>query len=286
MSDKKNEVPLIKGIINEIKILLKAVIVGIRTSPKSYFKSIITKVFVSREARKRAKNIIIIFSFINFIMFIVIILLLFFYRDSIFSLLSETFRYKLRETLSFNLDRPIQVRAPIVQPVTIPFKQVIRLRVPFKGKIAVPINHTFEVAFDEPLEIHLDHIFPIKEKIHIETVFPLNTKTKVTVLGVSLNIPVKADVPVNLDVPIQHDFHFNEIISFMPKKPIRVPIGRIFEIPIDTILDLKVPLDLKVEIPLNLEFETAATLLEEIPIDLKIDILFHPIKGIKIIQLK
>ena len=105
------------------------------------------------------------------------------HRALIGQLAKDGYSFNTSAVVMVKLDAPVSVNAPVKQNFKVPFKEVVHVKAPVKTQIPVHINKIFSIQTDNPIQITIDHKFPLNEIIRIDTVFPVNSEIDATVFG-------------------------------------------------------------------------------------------------------
>ena len=241
-------------------------------------KSCVEKLEKEKNSRIfRCLLIIALFVFIIFISFLIYFFVK--YVPVVQSLYEQRYIYK--KTITASVDSSFPVLASVDQEFHVPIKQNFPYSAPIKTVIKVPVNQTFNVTFDKPLNIPIDQVFRVNEKINLKTEFPFETKVTIKILGVNTEVPVKGVIPLNMMIPVKHDFHIKDNMAVQLQEPIAVPINSIFDVPVDFILKGYVPIDETISVPIKDKFNADVILKDRIPVTLEFSSFFGNKKTIK-----
>ena len=217
------------------------------------------------------------FVFIVFVAFLIYFFVK--YGPIVLSLYEQRYIYKRIITVS--VDSSIPVSTSIDHTFHIPIKNEFDYAVPVKTVVKVPVNQKFNVTFDKPLNIPIDHVFRVDEKLNIKTEFPFETKVTIKILGVNTDVPVKGVIPLNLVIPLKHDFHIKDTLAVKPQESLPFPINSVFDVPLDFMLHGKIPIEGTISVPIKDKFNADVILKERLPITLEFSSFFDQKKMVK-----
>ena len=186
-----------------------------------------------------------------------------------------------KRIITASVDSSIPVSASVDQVIRIPLKKNVHYSVPFKSVIKLPVNQKFQVAFDKPLNIPIDHVFHVDETIRFKTEVPFETKVTINIFGINKDVPVKGIIPLNMAIPLKHDFHIKDTIAVKPQEPITFPVNSTFEVPVDVLLKGEVPVDEMISVPIKDRINADVMLKDKIPVTLEFSSFFGKKKVIK-----
>jgi len=240
---------------------------------------------IEKLERQKKKNsrvfkyilIIILSVFLSFVAFLVYFFVK--YGPIVLSLYEQRYIYK--KVITASVDSSFPVSATIDQVSQISIKKDFQYSVPVKTVVRVPINQTFNVTLDKPLNIPIDHVFHVDEKIDVKTQFPFETKVAIKILGVNTDVPVKGVIPLNMVIPVKHDFHIKDILTVKPQETMALPINSILDVPIDFTLKGNVPVDGTIPAVLKDKFNAEVMLKDRIPVTLEFGSFFTNKKFIR-----
>lgn len=229
------------------------------------------------EKDKKKSNRIFRYFFItaSFIFIIFIIFLLYFfvkYGPVVLSLYEQRYIYK--RIITASVDSSLPVTASVDHTFQIPIKNNFDYAVPVKTVVSLPVNQKFNITFDKPLNIPIDHVFHVDEKLNVKTEFPFETKVTVKILGVNTDVPVKGVIPLNLVIPLKHDFHIKDTLAIKPQEALPFPINSVFDVPLDFVLKGKVPIEGMISVPIKDKFNADVILRDKLPVTLQFSSFF------------
>lgn len=217
------------------------------------------------------------FVFIIFISFLIYFFVK--YGPIVLSLYEQRYIYK--RIITATVDSSLPVSASIDHTFHIPIKNEFDYAVPVKTVVKVPVNQKFNVTFDKPLNIPIDHVFHVDENINVKTEFPFETKVTIKILGVTTDVPVKGVIPLNMMIPLKHDFHIKDTMAVKPQESLPFPINSVFDVPLDFILHGKVPIDGMISVPIKDKFNADIILKDRLPITLEFSSFFDQKKVVE-----
>lgn len=217
------------------------------------------------------------FVFIIFVVFLIYFLLK--YGPVVLSLYEQRYIYK--RIITAAVDSNIPVSASIDHTFHIPIKNEFDYAVPVKTVIKLPVNQKFNVTFDKPLNIPIDHVFHVDEKINVKTKFSLDTKVTIKIFGVNMDVPVQGVIPLDMVIPLKHDIHIKETLAVKPQESLPFPINSVFDVPLDFILHGKVPINGMISVPIKDKLDADVMLKERLPVTLEFSSFFGQKKIVK-----
>ncbi|KFZ44524.1 hypothetical protein DS62_00540 [Smithella sp. SC_K08D17] len=217
------------------------------------------------------------FVFIVFVAFLIYFFVK--YGPIVLSLYEQRYIYK--RIITASVDSSIPASASIDHTFHIPIKNEFDYAVPVKTVVKVPVNQKFNVTFDKPLNIPIDHVFRMDEKLNIKTEFPFETKVTIKILGVNIDVPVKGVMPLNLVIPLKHDFHIKDTLAVKLQESLPVPINSVFDVPLDFVLHGKTPIDGMLSVPIKDTVNVDVILRDKLPVTLQFSSFFDQKKVIE-----
>jgi|GEM_PF-731951 polyphosphate kinase len=134
----------------------------------------------------------------------------------------------LPETLPFRITMPEGMTAKVTNP--------IKISVPLKDKLSVPIRNAFTTEATIDARIPIDMNVRVDQRIPVDTSMDLDTEIQAKVFGVWVKMPIKGSVPINLDVPVQAEIPVQQSIPLKLKTPVTVKLDEVFTVPVNTTL--------------------------------------------------
>lgn len=190
-------------------------------------------------------------------------------------------RYIYKRIITATVDSSLPVSASVDHTFHIPIKNEFDYAVPVKTVVKLPVNQKFNITFDKPLDIPIDHVFHVDEKINVKTEFPFETKVNIKILGVSTEVPVKGVIPLNVVIPLKHDFHIKDTMAIKPREALPVPVNSVFDVPLDFVLRGKVPVEGMISVPIKDNFDADVMLKDKLPVTLQFSSFFDQKKVIE-----
>jgi len=221
----------------------------------------------------------LISAFFIFIIFIAFLTYFFVkYGPIVLSLYEQRYIYK--RIITASVDSSLPVLVSVDHTFHIPIKNEFDYAVPVKTVVKLPVNQKFNITFDKPLDIPLDHVFHVDEKINVKAEFPFETKVNIKILGVSTEVPVKGVIPLNMVIPLKHDFHIKDTLAIKPQEALPFPVNSVFDVPLDFVLKGKVPIEGMISVPIKDKFDADVMLKDKLPVTLQFSSFFDQKKVI------
>jgi len=204
------------------------------------------------------------------------------YSDVIMSLSGSPIRIK--RTFDISIDTLIPVNAALDTTVTLPFNKDIKYSIPFNAKLTVPINTTFKVPITQPVRVKVDHDFKIDQVFQIKSTIPVDTMIETKIMGVTTELPVKADIPVNMPVRLKDYIKIDEDMTFRAPDPIVCAVNQELTVPVNYVIEGVLPVRDQISIPLKFDLPTQVTIREKVPCIVEFDLYFDFKKGFRLKQ--
>jgi hypothetical protein len=158
------------------------------------------------------------------------------------------------QTVPIATDVVINEQIPV--PVDLEINQVIPVHteIPLQEQILVPVNLEIDrlVAIDTVIPFQDEIVVPIDEVVQVDEIF------ETSLLGQTVNIPIRGAIPVQMNVVVPID----KQLPVKTEIPVQFPISE--TLPID--LDRMVPLNLDIPVNLPVEIEVVVPISRTIPV--------------------
>ncbi|MBS2032676.1 MAG: hypothetical protein JST54_32680 [Deltaproteobacteria bacterium] len=154
------------------------------------------------------------------------------------------------QPMSVKLDKPVDVVADLVNPVSVAVEAHV--------STDVPVDQHFKIPLDQNItaEATINHEVPVKVDVHIKQDVPLDTKiylnTVVTlpVMGSTVDVPVKAWVPLKTRIPVDVVVPIDQKVPLSFTAPVSAHIHQTFDVPLRVKVNADVPVKTTVQVPL------------------------------------
>jgi hypothetical protein len=180
--------------------------------------------------------------------------------------LAELADSRIQYTVHISQTVPITTDVLINEQITVPISlQVnrtipIKTEIPIRKQVLVPVNLEIDqvIAIDTTVPFKDQLVVPVNDVIEIDEVF------ETSLLGQTVNFPVRGAIPIQLDVvvPIDKEFPIQTDI------PVRFPISQTLLVD----LNWTVPIDLDIPVNLPIETEVVVPIYRNIPISVEIPV--------------
>ena len=169
------------------------------------------------------------------------------------------------------LDQPLQVKATVLNDLSIRLDERVSTVVPVDTVLNVPVDETLQLL------VSVDAAVPVRTSVQEDDVIRLNqeididTVVEADLLGETFELPLRGRFPVQAEVPVRLVVPIEQRVALKFEAPVNAKLFQDLRVPLKTEIAAEVPLRAEMTVPVLNDLEATATIPKAPLIDLKLN---------------